>query len=49
MKIRNIVRFVRRVRNRLSAYYNLFRLDLYGVDHGRNCVIHGKLYIISVH
>ena len=45
MKIRNIVRFVRRVRNRLSAYYNLFRLDLYGVEHGRNCVIHGKLYI----
>lgn len=43
--IRCIVHFVKRVRNRLSAYYNLFRLDMYGVKHGRKCVIHGKLYI----
>lgn len=42
---RNIVRFIKRIRNRLSAYYNLLRLNLYGIKHGRNCVIHGKLYI----
>lgn len=43
--IRRIVHFVKRVRNRLSVYYNLFRLDMYGVKHGRKCVVHGKLYI----
>lgn len=43
--IRRIVHFVKRVRNRLSVYYNLLRLDMYGVKHGRNCVVHGKLYI----
>lgn len=43
--VRHIVRFVKRVRNRISSYYNLLRLNLYGVEHGKHCVIHGKLYI----
>lgn len=42
---RKIVRFIKRVRNRLSSWYNLLRLSLYGVEHGKHCVIHGKLYI----
>ena len=42
---RGFVRFFKRVRNRLNSYYNLLRLNLYGVEHGRHCVIHGKLYI----
>ena len=45
MTVRRIVRFVKRVRNRISSYYNLLRLNLYGVEHGKHCVIHGKLYI----
>lgn len=44
-RFRLSVRFIKRIRNRLSAYYNLLRLNLYGVKHGRHCVIHGKLYI----
>ena len=40
--VRKIVHFVKRVRNRLSVYYNLFRLNMYGIKHGRKCVIHGK-------
>lgn len=43
--IRNIVRFIKRGRNRLSSYYNLLRLKLYGVKCGKHCVVHGKLYI----
>lgn len=43
--VRYIVRFVKRVRNRISSYINLLRLNLYGVEHGKHCVIHGKLYI----
>lgn len=43
--IRSIMRFTKRVRNRLSSYYNLLRLKMYGVEYGRHCVIHGKLYI----
>lgn len=42
---RKFVRLIKRVRNRLSSYYNLIRLKLYGVKYGKNCVIHGKLYI----
>lgn len=37
--------FFKRIRNRLSSYYNRLRLLLYGVKYGRNCVIHGKMYI----
>lgn len=44
-RARMLIRFLRRVRNRLSSYCNLFRLYLYGVEHGTHCVIHGKLYI----
>lgn len=42
---RKIVRFLKRVRNRLSSYYNLLRLKMYGVQCGRHCVVHGKLYV----
>lgn len=42
---RIILRFVKRIRNRCSSYYNLLRLNLYGIEHGNHCVIHGKLYI----
>ncbi len=40
---RVIVRFLKRIRNRLSAYYNLLRFNLYGVKYGTRCVVHGKL------
>lgn len=40
-----MVRFMKRVRNRISSYYNLLRFNLYGVEHGKHCVVHGKLYI----
>ena len=43
--VRQIVRFFKRVRNRISSYYNLLRLKMYGVQCGRHCVIHGKLYV----
>lgn len=43
--VRKTVKFIKRVRNRLSSYYNLLRLKMYGVEHGAHCVIHGKLYI----
>lgn len=43
--VRKSVKFVKRVRNRLSSYYNLIRLKMYGVEYGHHCVIHGKLYI----
>lgn len=39
------IRYMKRIRNRLSSYYNLLRLKMYGVEYGRHCVIHGKLYI----
>lgn len=42
---RKFIRLLKRIRNRLSSYYNLIRLNLYGVKYGRNCVIHGRLYI----
>lgn len=45
----NIVRtssnFVKRARNRLSSYWNLFRFRMYGVEYGKHCIVHGKLYI----
>lgn len=43
--VRFAICFIKRVRNRLSSYYNLLRLKMYGVEHGSHCVIHGKLYI----
>lgn len=43
--VRKTVKLIKRVRNRLSSYYNLLRLKMYGVEHGTHCVIHGKLYI----
>lgn len=43
--VRRFIRFSKRIRNRLSSYYNLLRLKMYGVKYGKHCVIHGKLYI----
>lgn len=43
--VRQIVRFIKRARNRFSSYYNLLRLKMYGVECGRHCVVHGKLYV----
>ena len=45
IKYRVFNKNLKRIRNRLSSYVNRLRLYLYGVDLGRNCVIHGKLYI----
>ena len=42
---RSIIKFCRRVRNRLSSYCNLIRLHIYHVDYGAHCCIHGKIYI----
>lgn len=42
---RMFIRLLKRIRNRFSSYFNIFRLRLYGIKHGRHCVIHGKLYI----
>lgn len=38
-------KFVKRVRNRLSSYWNLFRFRMCGVEYGKHCIVHGKLYI----
>lgn len=43
--MRHVIRFIKRIRNRISSYYNLIRLKMYGVEHGKHCVVHGKLYI----
>lgn len=43
--IRGTLRLIKRIRNRLSSYYNLIRLKMYGIEYGKHCVIHGKLYI----
>lgn len=43
--MRRIIRFGKRVKNRMSMYVNLIRLKMHGVIHGKHCVIHGKLYI----
>ena len=45
IKYRVFNKNLKRIRNRLSSYANRLRLYLYGVELGRNCVIHGKLYI----
>lgn len=44
-KVRFIIHFLKRVRNRLSSCLNLFRFRMYGVEYGKHCVVHGKLYI----
>lgn len=43
--VRFIIHFLKRVRNRLSSYWNLFRFRMYGVEYGKHCIVHGKLYI----
>lgn len=44
-KVLFIASFLKRIRNRLSSYWNLFRLRMYGIEYGKHCVIHGNLYI----
>lgn len=36
--LRNELYFLKRIRNKLSSYWNLLRLRLYGVKHGCHCV-----------
>ena len=43
--MRELFRFLNRVRNRISSYINRLCLTLYGIKYGSNCIIHGKLYI----
>lgn len=43
--MREIIRFCNRCRNRISKWVNIVRLRMYHVNFGRNCVIHGKIYI----
>lgn len=45
MNTRNIFKQALRVRNKLSSYKNLMKLRLLGINHGRNCTIHGHLNI----
>ena len=45
MNTRNIFKQALRVRNKLSSYKNLMKLRLLGINHGRNCTIHGHLSI----
>lgn len=42
---RTFVSLLKRGVNRLYSYYNRFRLMMYGVEYGKNCIIQGKLYI----
>lgn len=42
---RIIIWLFKRIRNRISKYFNLLRLNIYGVEYGSGCTIHGKLYI----
>lgn len=42
---RGVLRLCQRVRNQISRYLNLLRLKIYGIRCGKNCIIHGKLFI----
>lgn len=43
MNINSIILHYRRVKNKLSCYKNRLKLSLYGVNYGKNCIIHGHL------
>ena len=43
--IRTSIFQLRRVRKKLSCYWNRAKLRLYGIKYGRNCIIHGYLGI----
>lgn len=43
MNIQKAIFQLRRVRNKLSCYYNLFKFRLYGIKYGRNCIVHGHV------
>ena len=41
---RKIIKLCKKIRNRISSYCNLARLHLYGIRHGNNCCIQGKIF-----
>lgn len=45
MNIRLISKYINKITNRIDKYFNLFRFKLYGINHGSNCTIHGRLRI----
>ena len=45
MNIRSIIFQLKRVKNKLSCYKNRIKLKSYGIQYGRNCIIHGHLGI----
>ena len=45
MNIRSIIFQLKRVKNKMSCYKNRIKLKSYGIQYGRNCIIHGHLGI----
>ena len=45
MNIRSIILQLKRVKNKLSCYKNRIKLKTYGIQYGKNCIIHGNLGI----
>ena len=45
MNIRSIIFQLKRVKNKLSCYKNRIKLKSYGIQYGRNCIIHGHIGI----
>jgi acetyltransferase-like isoleucine patch superfamily enzyme len=43
--MRKLILLSKRVLNRLGSYANRVRFKFYGVKHGNNCVVQGKLYL----
>lgn len=42
MKIRSVVFQLKRVKDKLSCYKNRIKLKSYGIQYGKNCIIHGN-------
>lgn len=45
MNLRSIIFQLKRVKNKLSCYKNRIKLKIYGIQYGKNCIIHGILGI----
>lgn len=43
MNIRKTIFQLRRVRNKLSCYWNCIKFRQYGIKYGHNCIVHGHL------
>ena len=43
MNIRKAIFQLRRVRNKLSCYWNRIKFRLYGIKYGNNCIVHGHV------